>query len=402
MIPDLLILALVAAGHLGILVYVTNVLHGVGWRPRWESPLKRGILLAYLVLTGWMAWESYQGGWNAWSWPMRWYAVGCLVIGTLGIPLSTWLLHMQRSPLGVTGDDVEINVERQLGRSALIGDGKHAWCLRIRPNSSLRLLKREWQVEIETLPIEWDGLTIVQVSDLHFAPCYRQAYFQHVLEEAGRWQADLVVFTGDLVDSDDAISWIVPLLSPLKGRLGSYAILGNHDYFHHPERVRGELQNAGFDEIDGRWTDLKIGRSRMAIGGTSAPWGPSLEGQRMPEADFRLLLSHTPDYFPRAARSRIDLMLSGHNHGGQIRLPAIGPVFMPSVYSRRYHRGYYRAGSTLLHVSQGVAGKHPIRIGCLPEISLLTLRAVGERVRSQGMLQRVGASDRLASNAPRD
>ena len=73
----------------------------------------------------------------------------------------------------------------------------------------------------------------------------------------------------------------------------------------------------------------------------------------MPPADFRILLSHSPDQFYRARNWGVDLMLSGHNHGGQIRLPALGPVFMPSIYSRRFDRGFFRSGSTLLYVSEG-------------------------------------------------
>ena len=68
-------------------------------------------------------------------------------------------------------------------------------------------------------------------------------------------------------------------------------------------------------------------------------------------------------------------MFSGHNHGGQIRLPLVGPVFMPSRYSRRFDRGFFRIGRTLLYVSEGVAGKHPVRYGCLPEISRFVLHA---------------------------
>ena len=67
-------------------------------------------------------------------------------------------------------------------------------------------------------------------------------------------------------------------------------------------------------------------------------------------------------------------MLSGHNHGGQIRLPAFGPVFMPSIYSRRFDRGFFRSGPTLMYVSEGIAGTHPARYGCPPEICRFTLR----------------------------
>ncbi len=113
----------------------------------------------------------------------------------------------------------------------------------------------------------------------------------------------------------------------------------------------------------------------MAIGGTSAPWGPAWGRAEVPAADFRILLSHSPDLFYKAQGWGIDLMFSGHNHGGQIRLPLVGAVFMPSRYSRRFDRGFFRAGPTLLYVSEGVGGKHPVRYGCPPEVSRFTLRA---------------------------
>jgi predicted MPP superfamily phosphohydrolase len=88
------------------------------------------------------------------------------------------------------------------------------------------------------------------------------------------------------------------------------------------------------------------------------------------------LLSHAPDQFYWAERAGFDLMLSGHNHAGQIRLPVIGPVFMPSRYSRHFDRGFFRKRGLTLHVSQGVAGKHPIRLGgCVPEVGRLVLRS---------------------------
>ena len=245
------------------------------------------------------------------------------------------------------------------GAEALIGRGKHAWMLRLPGNESFRLRRREWEIVFPGLPKAWDGLSLVQISDLHFAPCFKRRFFELVADEAGAWESDLFLFTGDLIDHDVAIDWVVPVLSRLRGRLGAFAILGNHDYDHHPLKIRRALVEAGFTDLEGRWATLAVEGLTLALGGTSAPWGPALDPATMPEVDFRLLLSHSPDLLPRAARWGIDLMLSGHNHGGQIRLPVIGPVFMPSLYSRRFDRDFFRAGPTLLHVSQGVAGRAP-------------------------------------------
>ncbi len=108
--------------------------------------------------------------------------------------------------------------------------------------------------------------------------------------------------------------------------------------------------------------------------GPRRPGVPDVDPCAIPPADFRILLSHSPDRFYRAARWGIDLMFSGHNHGGQIRLPLVGAVFMPSIYSRRFDRGFFRRGRTLMYVNEGVAGKHPVRYGCLPEITRFVLR----------------------------
>src|SRR5262249_8371931 len=132
---------------------------------------------------------------------------------------------------------------------------------------------------------------------------------------------------------------------------------------------------AGFETLEGRWTTLDVEGVTVALGGTSAPWGLSLDPRMMPAAGFRILLSHTPDLFYQAERWGIDLMFAGHNHGGQIRLPLVGPIFMPSRYSRRFDRGFFRRGRTLMYVSEGVAGMHPVRYGCPPEVSRFVLRA---------------------------
>ncbi len=135
---------------------------------------------------------------------------------------------------------------------------------------------------VPDLPEPLDGLHIVQISDLHFAPCFERRYFESVVDACRDWRADLVVITGDLVDHDDAIAWIEPILGPLEARLGKFAILGNHDESHQPRMIVDELGRAGFETLEGRWTTIDVDGTVLAIGGTSAPWGPAFERQDVP------------------------------------------------------------------------------------------------------------------------
>jgi len=82
---------------------------------------------------------------------------------------------------------------------------------------------------------------------------------------------------------------------------------------------------------------------------------------------------HAPDQIFRASDWGMDLMLCGHNHGGQIRVPVLGPILMPSRYGRRFDQGFYRVGPTTMFVGTGVGGKHPLRFRCQPEVTRLTL-----------------------------
>ncbi len=268
-----------------------------------------------------------------------------------------------------------LDLASMIGAGNLIGHGRFSWLLRMPGNQSLQLRKVEWTLTLPGLPQELDGLSLLHLSDLHLAPCFDRRYFEAVADEAARLTSDLVLFTGDLVDHEEAVDWIVPILSRVKGRLGSFATLGNHDLMHQPDRLSGLLEEAGFQDLEGRWATVSVNGKRIAIGGTSYPWGPPLRLTERPKADYRLLLSHAPDRFYWAERAGFDLMLSGHNHGGQIRLPLVGAVFMPSVYSRRFDRGFFRKNGLTLHVSQGIAAEHPIRYGCLPEIGRLVLRS---------------------------
>ena len=123
------------------------------------------------------------------------------------------------------------------------------------------------------------------------------------------------------------------------------------------------------------WEQIEVRGAPMIVIGHEGPWfSPEPDLSTCPDGIFRLCLSHTPDNILWARRHRVDLMLSGHNHGGQIRLPLLGSVFVPSRYGRRYDCGTFDEPPTVLHVSRGLGEEHPLRYNCRPEVTRIVLR----------------------------
>jgi predicted MPP superfamily phosphohydrolase len=364
-----------ALGHVYLFVLVINVGSGLGFRERLMDRVRMLLFAGFWASSAVLLVKHASEPWWTWNWPLQSYAWACVIAGLLVFPFCSWRIARRRRPDGITGKSRTIELARSLGAAPLIGRGRRSWLLHLPGNESFRLALREWDVTMPTLPGRLEGLSIVQLSDFHLARCYERLFFESIITACLGWHADLICITGDLVEDDATIDWIEPLLGPLEARVGKFAILGNHDKEHLPEAIVRELDRAGFELLEGRWTTCNVEGTTLAVGGTSAPWGPALEGRDVPPADFRVLLSHSPDQLYNARSWGIDLMLAGHNHGGQIRLPMVGPVFMPSRYSRRFDRGFFRAGGTLLYVSEGIGGKHPVRYGCAPEIGRFVLHA---------------------------
>jgi predicted MPP superfamily phosphohydrolase len=190
------------------------------------------------------------------------------------------------------------------------------------------------------------------------------------------WEPDLLALTGDVVDSDYHHRWVVPLLGRLRWRDQAFAILGNHDFWHEPGLVRRRLRRLGMEVLDNRWAQIELRGEPLVVIGHEGPWfGPAPDLSGCPPDAFLLCLSHTPDNIRWARRNRVDLMLSGHVHGGQVRIPGIGSVLVPSRYGRRFDCGTFELPPTVLHVSRGLSGEHPLRYNCRPEVTKLVLRA---------------------------
>ncbi|MCP3977341.1 MAG: hypothetical protein GY720_22860 [bacterium] len=212
-------------------------------------------------------------------------------------------------------------------------------------------------------------LRIVHLSDLHVHPTLPLEYFQEVVSLAEQSEPDLALFTGDFITTVAALPELAKVLRPI-ARLQTYAVLGNHDYWADPDAVRKVILESGLCLLSDETVALSSGSSKIAITGYDHPWGTK-EKSIGPRRDdvLHVVLSHTPDNIYRISASSPDVVFSGHYHAGQIRIPYIGPIVVPSVYGRRFDHGHFVVNDTHLFVASGIgAASPPVRIYCQPDI----------------------------------
>jgi predicted MPP superfamily phosphohydrolase len=247
---------------------------------------------------------------------------------------------------------------------------------------------RRLTITLPRLPETFRGLKIAQVSDFHYAE-YTEPYFiRQVIERVNLLKPDVVVSTGDYITNgfwsqkdtlrfaDECAEILGNLECPIR-----FAVLGNHDYAVklYQRRVIDSLEAHSIPVLDNRSLPLERDGSRLWFSGTGDALCNGVDLDRaIPAASIQdgepvILLVHEPDILPEVARRNVDLMLSGHTHGGQVRIPFLPPMFLP-VLGRIYVEGLYRLGSTQLYVNRGVGTVNlPFRFNCPPEITLITL-----------------------------
>lgn len=297
------------------------------------------------------------------------YVLACVPVAALYAYLNV-VRYFRRPPACVVSESTRtVDFWPELGEK-LIGDGKGQSLTRVPGNGVFTLDVTDLTLALPNLPAELDGLTLLLLSDLHFHGTPSRLYFERVLAEATAGPTpDLVCLAGDFVDTDTHHEWIQPLLGPLRATGAKLAILGNHDKYHAPDRVRGELSAAGYTVLGNAWQQITVRGVPVVVVGHEGPWfapAPDLSGA--PVGPFRLCLSHTPDNFYWGIANRIGLMVCGHVHGGGIRVPLLGSIFVPSVFGRRFDMGVFTKGGTAMVVGRGVSGKEPLRIRCNPQV----------------------------------
>ncbi len=244
-------------------------------------------------------------------------------------------------------------------------------------NQFLDLSVEEKDLPVQGLPADLDGLKVAHLSDIHLTGQIDPAFHALAAKYAADWHPDVAFVTGDLVDFEPFTIELPTVFQSLQCPLGQYFVLGNHDLrVPNPTATRRTMESIGWIDLGGKsllqtWRGLPV-----ELLGNEMPWFEPYPQPATEPPALRIALCHTPDQIDWARRNQVHLMLAGHTHGGQGRLPVLGPVLSPSWYGSRYASGEFYLSPTTLHVTRGLSGVHLMRINCPPEVSLLTLRAV--------------------------
>jgi uncharacterized protein len=242
-----------------------------------------------------------------------------------------------------------------------------------------RVRIREIELSIAGLDPAFDGYRVAHLTDLHIGSFARKEQGQRWAELANSLDADLAVVTGDLVSSGTAFhDDVADVLGALRARDGVVVSLGNHDQWD-AARLTGAIEARGPRVLANAWLVIRRGAAELVIAGL----GDHYTGNDDLDQSLRdrppaptLLLSHYPHFFEAAAERGVQLVLSGHTHGGQIGLPFFADRFNVATLGGQRARGLYRRGESALYVNAGLGTTGPpMRLGIPPEIALLVLRA---------------------------
>jgi len=248
------------------------------------------------------------------------------------------------------------------------------------------VLTNTYRIPVPNLPPAFFGFRLVQLTDLHYGFLVPLGLIRNVIDRANRIVADVIVCTGDYVhknNSNGQIDTVWPLLADLKAPSGVFSVLGNHDHWADTGRSQHWLNQTGQDL---RHKAVKIERngSHLWLVGAGDLWedhrGLDDLMRKIPVTDCRLVLAHNPDTADTDYSSRVDLMISGHTHGGQVDIPFVGTPILP-VRNKTYSSGLKKSPrGTSVFISKGIGwAVYPLRFNCFPEIAVLELVPVESR-----------------------
>jgi len=242
-------------------------------------------------------------------------------------------------------------------------------------------------IALRRWPARMEGFTIALLSDFHYDAHFSVHPLHAAIGMVNTLRPDLIALTGDFVsvpwfgDPVEAAADAEPcaqLLRQMHAPHGLWAVTGNHDAFTDPERVTSTLRAAGIQVLSNQSVPIERDGARFWLGGVEDVLGGTADIDAtlhdVPSAEASVLLAHEPDYADHVARHSVDLQLSGHSHGGQVRVPFVRPFYLPDL-AKKYIWGLYQVGRLTLYTNPGLGTVGvPVRMNCPPEITFLTLR----------------------------
>jgi predicted MPP superfamily phosphohydrolase len=259
---------------------------------------------------------------------------------------------------------------------------------------NLRLVRLK--VGLKRLPHTFDGLKVGQISDIHAGPLVPQKFIREGVDIIMANQPDLIVLTGDFVSGATKFLWTsyggfkkrhynycMEELGRLKASLGVFAVLGNHDFWSGQEvalKIARGLEGIGVQVLRNKAIPIEREGQYLYIVGVDDYWESSYSLtwalKDIPENACRILLSHNPDVNENieALGEHIDFIIAGHTHGGQVVLPFLGALYIPSPFGQKYLAGLVRDKERQTYISRGLGLFFvPIRINCPADVTLLIL-----------------------------
>ena len=248
------------------------------------------------------------------------------------------------------------------------------------------------EIPLLRLPREFDGFTMVQLSDFHFDPYFSAIPIRKAVRLAKDLNPDLVVLTGDFVSApvvkeqvsnNRASMQAYPcseILKDLTARQGIWAVMGNHDAATSSVHVQTALMQVGIQVLSNRAVPIERSGRRFWLAGIDdvLVGFPNLKAalRDVPPAEPVVLLAHEPDFADHSANHSVDLQLSGHSHGGQVRIPWAGAIYLPPM-GRKYPRGLRKIKDLTLYTNVGLGTLYvPVRFACAPELTFITLKSL--------------------------
>lgn len=233
---------------------------------------------------------------------------------------------------------------------------------------TMGLTTKEYVIVDKDVPDNFDGLKIVHFSDLHYNRAISLNKVKSIVNEINDINPDIVVFTGDLIDRDAIISdndydELANVLGNIKSKYGKYAVIGNHDYEKDKDGVIKVFHKADFRYLDNSYEIIyNKENEKIFIGGLGNVTHNQEDISKMMEyfngegnkIDYKIILVHEPDIADNIVKDyKVNLILAGHSHNGQVRLPIIGAIYKPP-YAKNYYDNYYNLDGTNLYISSGI------------------------------------------------